>query len=57
MTRMKHLLRTLFDALAYGFAAAAPFYGAPTTLRALGVGLPLPYRQSYRQSYRTEDGR
>jgi hypothetical protein len=53
MTWMKHLLRTLFDALAYGFAAAAPFYGAPTTLRALGVGLPLPYRQSYR----TEAGR
>ena len=53
MTRMKHLLRTLFEALAYGFATAAPFYGAPTTLRALGVGLPLPYRQSHR----TEDGR
>jgi hypothetical protein len=48
MTRMKHLLSTLFDALAHGFAVAAPFYAAPITLRALGVGWPLPYRHPHR---------
>jgi hypothetical protein len=43
MTRIKHLAVRLFEILSDGFAGAAPYFGAPATMRMLGMPGPLPY--------------